>query len=236
VRDALRALLALQDVDSELSTFEAEVAALPQKRCDLEAKRTAAEARVTTAREALEAAELVRRKLEGTLRDKEELVARLESQQFAVKSNEAYTVLLREIAAAKQAISDCETQILEELEKIDGRREALAAAQSEQRALAVELENEAACLDTRAKELEDKLPRVRTLREEAEQRVDAALLERYKRVILRRRPAVVVVAGTVCLGCHVGIPPQRYLELLEGKQVVICGSCQRILVHADVVG
>jgi predicted nucleic acid-binding Zn-ribbon protein len=68
------------------------------------------------------------------LQDQEALLKRLEGQQFQVKSNDAYTALLHEMEHAKQAISDCETRILESMDAIETSRSELTRGAGPRRA------------------------------------------------------------------------------------------------------
>ena len=63
--------------------------------------------------------------------------------------------------------------------------------------------------------------------------LDGNVLRKYERVAARRSPAVAVVSGELCLGCRVGIPPQSYIEVQRGEDIISCGNCQRILIHQD---
>jgi len=51
----------------------------------------------------------------------------------------------------------------------------------------------------------------------------------------RKRPALALVKNETCEGCRVGIPPQKYLEILKGEALTTCENCGRILLHPDMV-
>ena len=103
--DGLQQLIDLQQIDDELQAAEAELEHLPERRIRLATDRETAEARVTAAGEMVHASELHQRGAEVELADKEALLFKLESQQFQVKSNDAYSALLREMEEARSAIS-----------------------------------------------------------------------------------------------------------------------------------
>ena len=117
------------------------------------------------------------------------------------------------------------------MDAIEAARARIAEAEQERRSTSAELDAELKALDERDEQLKQELARVRSAREELTRDLDAQLLSRYDRVASRRRPAVAVVSGELCLGCRVGIPPQQYIELLRGESLVACGSCTRILIH-----
>jgi predicted nucleic acid-binding Zn-ribbon protein len=62
---------------------------------------------------------------------------------------------------------------------------------------------------------------------------DAKLIELYEKIATRRRPVVVRVRGTLCLGCRVDIPAQLCIEIQRAARVITCGNCQRILLGSE---
>jgi predicted nucleic acid-binding Zn-ribbon protein len=231
--EGLRHLLDLQRLDDELIAAEEEHAGIPKRRAGIAETRRAGEERLGGLRQTLEDAELAQRRAEQELQDQEALLRKLEGQQFQVKTNEAYTALLHEMDAARQAISDCETRILESMEGIEAAKEALAGGERGVREEAARLDAEEQALARREAELETKLAELRQRRTELCENVPRELRERYERIAARRRPAVVLVQRESCEGCRVDIPPQDYIEILRAERIVACGRCQRILVHAD---
>jgi predicted nucleic acid-binding Zn-ribbon protein len=231
--EGLQRLIELQKLDDELATLEEEHRALPGRREALVAAQTAAEERLATGREALRAAELVQRQAERELQDHEGSAARLEGQQHQVKTNEAYTVLLREIDHARQACSASETRILEAMEAIEACSATVATAEGEAKASGERAEVGARALTAREAELGGRIAGLRERRAEARARVERELIELYERIAARKRPAVVTVTREICTGCRVDIPPQRFVEILSRKRVVTCGRCQRILILAE---
>jgi len=236
VLEDLQKLIDLQNLDEELAAFEGESAGLPARRTELAERREAAEQRVVAAKDALEEAEGEQRRAEGALQGQEALIQKLEGQQFQVKSNEAYTALLREMEQARQAISDSETRLLEAMDAIEaGVRERAAAEEEVEKVLGRVAAGEKA-LDAREHELAALIAELREARVTCRASLEAELLEQYDKIATRRRPAVVHVREEICLGCRVNIPPQRLIELLRGQRVITCSNCNRILDREGTPG
>lgn len=231
MRETLRNLVFLARVDEELQHVEDEAAGLPERGEAAEEERRSAEGELEAAREALAAQEREQRALEGRLADAEERKRHLESQQAQVKSNEAYTTLLREIEQAGDTKSALEDAILEAMDRVTEAEEALAGVENAAAGVARRVEAELERLAGRAVELEKEAERLRAERETAAARLDASALSRYERVAARRRPAVAVVSKELCSGCRVEIPPQDYVDLISATRLISCGSCKRLLVH-----
>jgi len=229
----LRHLIELQKLDDELATLEEEHRALPSRREALGAQQADAEERLGACREAARAAEAGQRQAEHDLQDREAAVAKLEGQQHQVKTNEAYTALLREIDHAREAISGCETRILEAMEAVQAAVDATAAAEAEAKAARERTEAGERALLARESELGARIEALRSQRTALRQGVERSLAELYEKIATRKRPAIVVVTRSICNGCRVDIPPQTFLDLQSRKRVVTCERCQRILVLAE---
>ena len=237
--ESLEKLIDLQTLDDELAAVEQENAGIPQRRAKLAATSEAASQRLAAAEEALHQAESEQRRAETVVQDKTALKERLEGQQFQVKSNDAYTALLHEIDAAKTAIDESETRLLELMDAIDASAAERAAAEKDVAAILSRVSADERALDVREKELGERLAELGAGRATLCQGVEGELLGQYERIASRRRPAVVRVQGEICMGCRVTIPPQLQIELLRGDRLHNCFNCHRVLildVPADLTG
>ena len=63
-------------------------------------------------------------------------------------------------------------------------------------------------------------------------KIDERLLSAYGRIRsnVRNGLAVVTVKRDACGGCFNRIPPQRQVEIRQGKKLIVCEYCGRILV------
>jgi len=233
VLEGLNELVGLSQLDSQLAVLEAERAGIPEKRAASAQERETGETRLAAASEIVSEAELAQRRCETDAQDKEALLAKLESQQHQVKTNEAYSALLTEMEQAREAISQAETGVLEAMEAIESAGNELAALEEQTRAVTERLDSEEKAWDERESALDSEITSLRQRREEQLGTLDGELAARYERVASRRSPAVAVITGEICLGCRVGIPPQAFIEILTGEALVSCNHCHRILIHRD---
>jgi len=220
-------------VDDELVALQTEYEGLPGHRTRIEQERSACDQQLAAAKQTLEDAEGGLRQAEASLQDQEALLQKLESQQFQVKSNDAYTALLREMDHARELISGHETEILEHMDAIERARGQLAEVEKQVVETRSRLEAERSAFDARDAECTSEIERLQTLRSEVGPGVGRELLAHYERIAKRRRPAVILVKEERCEGCRVGIPPQSFIEIIRMEAIVTCGNCARILVHAE---
>ena len=233
--EGLAQLLALQRLDDELETFEREHDGLPARREQVAQRLRDAEAEASRAADALAAAETAMRQAESELQDNEALLGKLEGQQFQVKSNDAYSALLREIEHAKVSISNSETGILESMEAIEAATDVKGTAEIALRDAAAALESGSVSIEAREIELRDQIEQHRERRLVICPSIAPELLKHYERIAKRRSPAVIVISHELCGGCRVGIPAQDFIEIRRGERVVTCGNCKRILLHDEKV-
>ena len=68
--------------------------------------------------------------------------------------------------------------------------------------------------------------------ERVKEKIDERLLAAYDRIRrnVRNGLAVVTVKRDACGGCFNRIPPQRQVDIRQGKKIIICEYCGRILV------
>ena len=64
--------------------------------------------------------------------------------------------------------------------------------------------------------------------------IDQDLLKRY--IFLRERKggqAIGPVVSGVCQICHMGIPPQKFNELIGGDSLLTCPNCNRLIYWGE---
>jgi predicted nucleic acid-binding Zn-ribbon protein len=233
--EGIQHLLELQRLDGEITRRQEILAGFPDKRRQHAASVAETTARLEAARVDLTTAEMGQRNAESVLQDQEALHLKLEGQQFQVKDNTAYTALLAEMEHAKSAISECETKILIEMEKIETSSNLVAASESTAAETQGQVDAGLRELDEREKKLSGELEALASDRALVGPRLEREILSAYERVAKSRHPALALASKETCEGCRVGIPAQNYIEVLKGERLIICENCRRILLHRDMV-
>lgn len=160
------------------------------------------------------------------------LIANYKEQQNNVRNNREFDAISKEI----------EYQELE-IELADKRLKEYAAGVKAKKA---QLEEAEAVVEERTKDLEAKKAELESIEAEtaaqvedfarqadaAKARIDERLLAAYDRIRgnVRNGLAVVTVKRDACGGCFNRIPPQRQVDIRQGKKIIICEYCGRILV------
>lgn len=132
--------------------------------------------------------------------------------------------LEEEFETLTDAVTDAEEDVAEKQEKVDE----LAAELAKQRKT---VDAEAGTADNRIAKLEKDRDKLKKEFVNAQ-----AIIARYEFIRARLPGRVIVVARDgACTGCNMVVPPQTYNELIDGKKVIQCPNCKRILYYDDGV-
>jgi hypothetical protein len=227
---ALRALLALHQVDSQISRLDSQKRLLP---VSLRRIRE----RLDRQREVLAAKKDQHKHLrvdshgnESLLRGVEEEIAKLQTQLNTASSNKEYTTLQHEIAGKRADASRIEDQVLTALADLEALEAAMKEAHKAIQEIQREYDDEAGKVQTAAARLDRDIAKLQGQREAATKGVDRALLDEYRRIAGRKgSSALATVVGDTCQGCFMQLPPQLAYTIGAGTSILHCPSCSRIL-------
>jgi predicted nucleic acid-binding Zn-ribbon protein len=176
------------------------------------------------------------RDTEMEMTEMEEGIKTSRQRLMEIKSNIEYKAMLKEIAFKEDQRDQRETRILELLDLM-GTQKGLIAELNQQ----IE-EHEAVLVQQRQKVaaqvkiLQQELGELEEKRKKLRKGVPSTLLKRYEFIRQRRNgTAITPVQEGVCLGCHMNILPQQFIDLQKGVEILQCPHCQRILYWLEEV-
>ncbi len=134
-----------------------------------------------------------------------------------------------ELDSLRAQISSLEDRQLEQMEIVEADQGELvrlrsAVEQRRQELAAIRLSDQERSPDQAAE-----VDSARVEIEDLTSQIPDPVLRVYRRVALRRQPAIARVSGGTCSGCRLPLP-HRILEELRGDQLVTCENCERILL------
>ena len=236
LREKLKALEELQQIDLDLHEIKTTLAAFPGRQAALEAGVTAAKKAWEQEQARLDANERERRQLETLLGMERDKVKKWEGRLGEIRTPREYAALSREIEIAKktndgqsEALKELVTQAGEIKAALDARDEELSDCEAAAQAAVEEVAKERAQAD-------EKLAALEARRGDAVKQVDPSLLAKYEN-IKRRRAGVAIapIVGMTCKGCNRNIPPQLAITLQRANSIETCPSCHRIIYSAEAV-
>ena len=226
-------LITLRDLQATLdylATIHRELSALPPDLAILDAKVKAAEKQIADKTKALDTARaqiLVKTK-ELTQAQKDEDRARAAVKTTSQKVQ--YTAAIRELDE-KERLKASVSKPLKTLEStVQVLEQALAVLEKERAAAQTQFDElYAIFLDEHANQVEGRKV-LRAKQTALETKLTAAEVARFHRLAAARHGRVVVpVENGACSGCNVKLRGPILFQLKEGKDLITCESCQRIL-------
>ena len=227
----IKKLYQLQDIDLKIGSVEADLADTKAKLSDRSS--------VELARRKLDQVEghfdtlsSKRRSIERTVADIEATIKRLDDRLYGGSITNPQQLLAAEEERSFTVIrqNESEDKLLEIMLQI----EELEPILEKIRGTLSKLEEERPKLEESwrhlGKDLETRLSMLHTERKEILPSMPSKLLPLYESIRKNKGgEAVSLVKGEICQGCHLAIPTQDIQRARNGKSMVQCSSCGRIL-------
>ncbi len=228
--EQIEQLVVLQKVDSEMITLQRILEDAPKQLQSLLEKQAYLKQQQGVIQEKVDVLMEQKGRLESEIENDTQKVKKSKNKLMMVENTKEYHAMMREMDTMEKMNRSREEEranLLADLSDLEGRKEAL---QNDINALQTTITAQQSTLD---QELAEKRTRIEILDKEkkkASEAVPAPILTRYN--FIRDRipnPVIVPVSEGVCLGCHVVIPPQAFIDLQKGEQILSCPNCLRII-------
>ncbi len=207
---------------------------MPQQRQNLEAQLAASVAALSALKSKAQHLEMDRKTLELDAGTRRESINRLKTQQYETRKNDEFRAMGNEIERYEKEIQRIEDQELELMDQAEKVKVEVAAEEKKASAARESIARQMADLDEKGKTLEGRLNALTTERTELSGKVDEDLLERFERLFgSKGDAAVVALEHEVCTGCHMKVTTQTAHRVRNGKEIVSCEQCGRILYAAE---
>ena len=230
MKEQLKALLALAEIDAEIHGLKEIRSARPRQVEPARAQWRERESRCAQLEEELKRLRKAGDMVEPSIRDREQRIAKAQIQLNTAKNNAEFQVLREQVARLTEELGAKEEEGLETLGRIEVLQADVAEARRECGDTRKELEETEKEVAEEVAEIDARLEALAGRRCEAQAGVERKCLDQYNRVLERHRNRVVVaVENGTCQGCFMSVTPQMENMLLLGQDIVLCRSCQRIL-------
>jgi predicted nucleic acid-binding Zn-ribbon protein len=233
----LSRLIEVQEIDKVIREVTQGLERLPEELKATEAALEDLKATSANLLQELDDLKAQRRDTEMEMTDMEESIKTSRQRLMEIKSNIEYKAMIKEIAFKEDQRDRRETRILELMDLMEDHNRLIADQErriEEQEAVLVSQRQEVA---VHMAELQQDLAVLQEKRKKLRKAVPANLLKRYEFIRQRRNgTAIAPVQEGVCLGCHMNILPQQFIDLQKGIEILQCPHCQRILYWAAETG
>ncbi|UFS71644.1 C4-type zinc ribbon domain-containing protein [Geomonas sp. RF6] len=231
MRNKLRSLYELQEMDLRIDGLDGEKAQLLREVATLEALLADSRRKIEERRQSAQILEEEKAGLEAGLSTENDNITRSETNLREIKTQKEYQAVSKEISGAKKLISELEEQILQKITALEEISGDIARKESDLAQLEANVAAQQAEVKQKVDELEARIAADAAARETTLSALPASVVKRYTRLREQRRGVAVVEAREGnCMGCNMHLPPQLYNTLFRQDDVITCPHCQRILV------
>lgn len=236
MREVLRALLDLQEVDREIYRVKEELRRLPRerdkRRVDLDAKR----ARLAESENEIRLGKVKMKELEDLATQQRQRLRKLETESMASRQDAASVAAFQhEIRGVKKEIGEAEEESLRLMEAAEAQEKLAAPLRAEIEAEQKVFDEFLANAEKEAAAAKKKLEGLMAQRKSrGVDQIQPDVLRAYEQTLeLRDGLALAELDNRICQGCYINVPPNVYVRLARGVELVRCQSCDRILFLRD---
>jgi predicted nucleic acid-binding Zn-ribbon protein len=234
VQAELEQLLVLQNRQQKIRQIQSEIKTMPQQRQNLEAQQAASAAALNALKSKAQHVEMDRKKLELDAGTRRESINRLKTQQYETRKNDEFRAMGNEIERYEKEIQQIEDQELELMDQAEKLKVEVAAEDKKAAAAKESIARQMADLESKGKALDAQLNQLTAESTELAAKVEEDLLSRFERLFASKGDAAVVaLEHEVCTGCHMKVTTQTAHRVKNGKEIVSCEQCGRILYAAE---
>ena len=235
MQEKIVALYELQKIDSQIDEINKIKGELPLEVEDLEDEIEGLNTRISNIEAEIEEVNSLSKQRSREKDQAQMLIAKYKEQQNNVRNNREFDAITKEIEYQELEIELADKRLKEYSVATKAKKALLADAQAVVAERTMDLTAKKSELDGIEAETADQMAVLEKKAESAKAKIDERLLAAYNRIRrnMHNGLAVVTVRRDACGGCYNRIPPQRQADIRQGKKLIVCEYCGRILVGGD---
>ena len=232
MQEKIMALYELQKIDSQIDEINKVKGELPLEVQDLEDEIEGLKTRIDNINNEIEEFNSLTKQRKREVDQAKIQISHYKEQQNNVRNNREYDSITKEIEYQELEIELAEKRLKEYAAAIKNKKVQLEDAEAVVADRNIDLVAKKSELESIEAETADQVAALEAKAEKAKTKIDERLLTAYGRIrhSVRNGLAVVTVQRDACGGCFNRIPPQRQADVRQGKKLIVCEYCGRILV------
>lgn len=232
MQEKIIALYELQKIDSKIDEINKVKGELPLEVQDLDDELAGLRSRIEHINAEIDELNTLTKQRKREVDQAKILITNYKEQQNNVRNNREFDAISKEIEYQELEIELADKRLKEYAVGVKAKKTQLEEAESVVEERTKDLEAKKAELESIEAETASQVEGFEHQAESAKARIDERLLAAYNRIRgnVRNGLAVVTVRRDACGGCFNRIPPQRQVDIRQGKKIIICEYCGRILV------
>lgn len=232
MQEKILALYELQKIDSKIDAINRVKGELPLEVQDLEDEMAGMKTRIDHINSEIEEFNALTKQRKREIDQAKIMIGNYKEQQNNVRNNREFDAISKEIEYQELEIELAEKRLKEYAAGIKSKKLQLEEAENLSKDRAADLAAKKSELEGIEAETAPLVAEFQAQREQVQAKIDERLLAAYDRIRrnVRNGLAVVTVKRDACGGCFNRIPPQRQVDIRQGKKIIVCEYCGRILV------
>ena len=231
----LERVIVLQRLDTAAQDAQRRLADQPEREKALESRLAAAHEHVASAKGRLAESQTARRTVEKDVALHQGRLSKFREQAMAVKTNQEYHAVQKEIEFAQTEMKSAEDKVLERMLEADDLAAAMKRAEAELASALKNVDADRKAMAAEVAELRSSLERIGAERADVVRSIDPQVLATFERVAQRRNGVAVAEAREgICMICHVRLRPQVFNTVRRNEQIIQCDTCNRLLYFVPV--
>lgn len=238
MEEKIQILYKIQQTDTEIDKIHLLRGELPLEVQDLEDEIEGLNTRIANTQNDIKEQEKNISLNKNAIEANKANIAKYEEQRNNVRNNREYDSISHEIEYCELDIEASEKKIREANLAIAKMNETVAAATANLEVKEADLKVKKEQLETIIEETAKEEDQLNATKEELAAKIEQRMFAAYNRVrnASRNHLAVVPLSRGACGGCFNQIPPQRQLDIMQSKKIIVCEYCGRILVNPELSG
>ena len=230
--EKIMALYELQKIDSQIDEINKIKGELPLEVEDLEDEIAGLQTRIANINAEIEELNNLTKQRKREIDQAQIQIAKYSEQQNNVRNNREFDAISKEIEYQQLEITLAEKRLKEYAGAIKAKKASLESTDALLAERNVDLTAKKTELESIEGETAAQIEELSAQGDAAKAKIDERLLGAYNRIRskVHNGLAVVTVKRDACSGCFNRIPPQRQSDIRQGKKLIVCEYCGRILV------
>ena len=232
MQEKIMALYELQKIDSKIDEINKVKGELPLEVQDLEDEMAGMKTRIEHINAEIEELNTLTKQRKREVDQAKIMIGNYKEQQNNVRNNREFDAITKEIEYQELEIELAEKRLKEYAAGVKVKKAQLEEAEALSKERTADLGAKKAELEGIEAETAPLVAEYSVQADGVKEKIDERLLAAYERIRrnVRNGLAVVTVKRDACGGCFNRIPPHRQVDIRQGKKIIICEYCGRILV------
>ncbi len=232
--EQIKQLVDLQKVDDAIFAIRQDIERFPRELEDMERRYEETETQRDRILDKLAHLQDQQKRLAVEIDDDTTRIKKSKNKLMQVGNTREYYAMMREMDSMEKINRSREEEKIILAEELQLQDTALTEIDALHAALKEELDIKRSGMDKWKQQVENSMKNLNKKRAKVSKGIPQPVFMRYEFIRVRMEyPVIVPVKDGICSGCNIAVPPQSFIELQRGQQILSCPNCQRLIYWCE---